>query len=124
MGVIDNHQDGIAGHGAMDEEFPGDILQLTRRAGDVAKPQLVQKRRVELRFAVAGFIDIRDMDVIAQIGNEATEQRRFSRTLGAANDDQAIGMLRCTDEVRHQQGILFSMKKLGLLGKPGKWWPR
>ena len=101
MGVIDNHQDRIACHGAMDEKFPGDILQFSRRAGNFAEPELLQKRSIELHFAVAGFIDIRDMDIIAQVRNETIEQRRFSRTIGAANDDQAIGMLRCADQVGH-----------------------
>jgi hypothetical protein len=77
-----------------------------------------------LLLALARFVDGRKRDVIAKAGNVTIQKRRFSRSIGAANDDQAIGLLRCAGEMVHQDGILLGMKNFGRFREAGKRRPR
>jgi hypothetical protein len=96
----------------MDEEFLCDTPELTRRASNIAKSELLQKRTVEFLLTIASFINGHITDVITKAGNVTVQQRGFSRTIGTTNDYQAIGLLRRSGQMGHQQGILLGMKNL------------
>jgi hypothetical protein len=86
----------------MNEEFLGDAPELTRSASNIAKTELPQKRTVEFLFTIASFINRHITDVITKAGNVTVQQRGFSRSIGTANDYQAIGLLRRGGQMRHQ----------------------
>jgi hypothetical protein len=86
-----------------------------RRASDISKSKLSQKREVELLVAISSFIDGRETDFIVEAGNVTVQQGGFSRALGTANDDQAIGLFRRDSQMGRQQRILFGMKDFGRL---------
>jgi hypothetical protein len=71
--VIDHYQHGFTGHAAMNKEFLGNSPQLTRGAGDFAETELSQKRGIEFLLAVAGFIDGRETDIIAEARDVAVQ---------------------------------------------------
>jgi hypothetical protein len=120
VSVINDYQDRIVGHATIDEEFLGDAPQLTRCASDIPKSELSQKREVELFLAITSFIDGRITDFIVEAGNVTIQQCGFSRALGTANDDQAIGLFRRDGQMRREQRILLGMKNFGRLGQARK----
>jgi hypothetical protein len=124
VSVINDYQDRIFGHATIDEEFLGDAPQLIRRASDIPESELSQKREVELFLAITSFIDGRITDFIVEAGNVTVQQCGFSRSLGTANDDQAIGLFRRDRQMGRQQRILFGMKDFGRSRQARKWSPR
>jgi hypothetical protein len=118
--VVNDQQDGIAGIATIDQELVGDGPQLARRTSNIPESKLSQKRKVKFLFVGAGFVDCCVRNVIAKIRNVTIQQRGFSRSIGTANDDQAVGLFRRNGQMSRQQGILLGVKDLGRSSKARK----